>query len=49
MADHTLKIDNARYVLTLDGQRRIIRDASILVEDGRTGWIRDVDVQPHDR
>ena len=35
MADHTLKIDNARYVLTLDGQRRIIRDASILVEDGR--------------
>src|SRR3989449_8428992 len=35
MADHTLKIDNARYVLTLDGQRRIICDASILVEDGR--------------
>jgi 5-methylthioadenosine/S-adenosylhomocysteine deaminase len=35
MADDTLKIDNARYVLTLDGQRRIIRDASILVEDGR--------------
>src|SRR5713226_5131579 len=35
MADHTLKIENARYVLTLDGPRRIIRDASILVEDGR--------------
>src|SRR5215471_8223315 len=35
MADHTLKIDNARYVLTLDGQRRIIRDASIFVENGK--------------
>src|SRR2546428_11286540 len=35
MANRTLKIENARYVLPLDGQRRIIRDASILVEDGR--------------
>src|SRR5713101_4168852 len=35
MADRSLKIENARYILTLDGQRRIIRDASILVEDGR--------------
>ena len=35
MANQTLKIENAKYVLTLDGERRIIRDASILVEDGR--------------
>src|SRR5574341_840301 len=35
MADGTLKIENAAYILTLDGQRRIIRDASILVEHGR--------------
>ncbi len=35
MPERTLKIENAQYVLTLDGQRRIIRDASILVEDGR--------------
>src|SRR5712691_6584352 len=35
MAEQTLKIENARYILTLDGQRRILRDASILVEDGR--------------
>ena len=35
MPDRTLKIENAQYVLTLDGERRIIRDASILVEDGR--------------
>jgi cytosine/adenosine deaminase-related metal-dependent hydrolase len=35
MPEQSLKIDNARYVLTLDGERRIIRDASILVERGR--------------
>jgi 5-methylthioadenosine/S-adenosylhomocysteine deaminase len=31
----TLKIDRARYVLTLDGERRIIQDGSILVEGQR--------------
>ena len=31
----SLKIDNARYVVTVDPQRRIIQDASILIEDGR--------------
>jgi 5-methylthioadenosine/S-adenosylhomocysteine deaminase len=31
----SLKLDRARYVLTLDGARRIIRDGSILVEAGR--------------
>jgi len=31
----SLKIDNARYVVTLDGQRRIIRDSSVLIENGR--------------
>jgi cytosine/adenosine deaminase-related metal-dependent hydrolase len=35
MARETLRIDNARYVVTLDRERRIIRDASILVENGR--------------
>ena len=35
MARESLRIDNARYVVTLDRERRIIRDASILVEDGR--------------
>ena len=39
MPDRTLKIENARYVLTLDSERRIIRDASILVEDGRIGRV----------
>ncbi len=35
MPQPSLKIDRARYLLTVDGQRRIIRDGSILVEDGR--------------
>ena len=33
--ERACRIDNARYVLTLDRERRIIRDGSILVEDGR--------------
>jgi cytosine/adenosine deaminase-related metal-dependent hydrolase len=35
MRDDTLLIDHARYVVTLDGERRIVRDGSILVEAGR--------------
>jgi cytosine/adenosine deaminase-related metal-dependent hydrolase len=35
MATQTLKIDHARYILTLDRQRRIIQDGAILVEGGR--------------
>ena len=31
----TLKIDNARYVVTVDPQRRIIQGGSVLIEDGR--------------
>src|SRR5262245_59272556 len=31
----SLKIDNARFVVTVDPQRRIMRDASILVDNGR--------------
>ena len=35
MPDQSLKIDHARYVITVDPERRIIQDGSILVEDGR--------------
>src|SRR5262245_1928876 len=35
MAHGSLRIDHARYILTLDRDRRIVRDGSILVEDGR--------------
>jgi 5-methylthioadenosine/S-adenosylhomocysteine deaminase len=35
MPDQSLRIDNARHVVTLDPQRRIIAGGSILVERGR--------------
>ena len=35
MPNHSLKIEHARYAITVDSQRRIIRDASIVVEGGR--------------
>ena len=35
MATSSVKIDHARYVITVDAQRRIIRDGSILIENGR--------------
>jgi len=35
VSPQSLKIDHARYVLTVDGQRRIIQDGSIVVENGR--------------
>ena len=31
----TLKIDHARYLVTLDSQRRIVQDGAILIDDGR--------------
>jgi cytosine/adenosine deaminase-related metal-dependent hydrolase len=39
MAEPSLKIDHARYVLTLDRQRRIIQDGAVLVENGRIGRV----------
>ena len=35
MPQPSLKIDHARYILTVDPRRRIIEDGAILVEDGR--------------
>ena len=35
MPDYTLKIENARFLVTVDRERRIIRDGSILVEGQR--------------
>jgi 5-methylthioadenosine/S-adenosylhomocysteine deaminase len=39
MSAPSLKIDNARYVLTLDRERRIIQGGSILVEGGRVSRV----------
>jgi 5-methylthioadenosine/S-adenosylhomocysteine deaminase len=35
MATSSLKIENARYIITVDGQRRIIENGSIVIERGR--------------
>ena len=50
--EETLKIDNARFILTVDTDRRIIRDGSILVRDGRiveVGKATDLEYAPADR
>jgi 5-methylthioadenosine/S-adenosylhomocysteine deaminase len=39
MPAKSLKIDNARYVVTLDGHRRIIQDGAVLIEDGRVSRV----------
>src|SRR2546430_7926378 len=39
MTAQTLKIDHARYVLTLDAQRRIIQDGAVLIENGRVARV----------
>ena len=35
MADNRILLHNASYVITMDGERRIIKDGSILVENDR--------------
>ena len=45
MPDATLKIEGARYVITMDGERRIIRDGSVLVEGSRIARVgKDTDL-----
>src|SRR5881397_1917861 len=39
MTTQSLKIDNARYVVTVDQERRILQDGSILIEDGRVSRV----------
>ena len=43
MPQPSLKIDHARYLLTVDGQRRIIRDGSVLIENGRISRVGKAD------
>ena len=35
MPDASLKIENARYIITMDGERRIIRDGAVVIEGSR--------------
>ena len=39
MPPESIKIDNARYVVTVDQERRILQDGSILIEDGRVSRV----------
>src|SRR5436309_4267527 len=39
MSSQSFRIDNARYILTVDRERRIIRDGSILIEGGRVSRV----------
>jgi cytosine/adenosine deaminase-related metal-dependent hydrolase len=39
MATPTLKIDHARYVLTLDPERRIIQDGAVVIEGNRIAGV----------
>src|SRR6266404_4593656 len=43
MPQPSLKIDRARYVISVDDQRRIIRDGSILIENGRISRVGRAD------
>ena len=43
LTPHTLKIDRARYVVTLDPERRIIRDGSIVVDGTRIARVDKAD------
>lgn len=52
MPSNTLKIENARYILTVDPERRIIRDGTIIIEGqriSRVGKARELAVVPADR
>jgi cytosine/adenosine deaminase-related metal-dependent hydrolase len=52
MPGATLKIQNARFIVTVDPQRRIIRDGSILVEGQRitqVGKASELNAMPADR
>ena len=35
MPDASLRIENARYIITMDGERRIIRDGAVVIEGSR--------------
>ena len=52
MQSQTLKIEHARYVLTLDGERRIVQDGTILVDGpriSRVGKAADLAATPAGR
>ena len=52
MREPTLKIDNARFIITLDPERRIIHDGSLLIRGARierVGKADELEAEPADR
>ncbi len=39
MPDASLKIEGARYIITMDGERRIIRDGAVVIEGSRIAQV----------
>ena len=39
MPDASLKVENARYIITMDGERRIIRDGAVIMEGSRIAQV----------
>ena len=39
MPDASLKIENARYIITMDGDRRIVRDGTVVIEGSRIAQV----------
>ena len=39
MPDASLKIENARYIITMDAERRIIRDGAVVIEGSRIAQV----------
>ena len=39
MPDSTLKIEGARYIITMDGERRIIRDGAVVIAGSRIAQV----------
>ena len=52
MREPTLKIDNARFIITLDPERRVIRDGALLIRGARivrVGKADELESEPADR
>ena len=49
MTNSSLKIDQAQYVITVDDRRRVIRDGSVVVRNGRITHVGKADELSHTR
>lgn len=47
MTNASLKVDQAQYVITVDDRRRVIRDGSVVIRDGRISHVGKADELRH--